>query len=382
MKNFEISTATIIQELFSNHGITAIQQDNTIDFPNHQIKLKVHLFVHDANNPAQKSIQMDIVLFYGLLPIVESFSGFGHHDEQMINDAIRNFTASSFHVLLSAFFSDKFDEQIEKDTWQINHQTFTSISGNIISRGKVPDDLGVTWYDEYVHEIKKLPLAQGTHWLRLFYGQVDSQVISYEALLDNQHCQEIMPLVEKFSWKKSDDFYSVRQFLILKNGTDINRIAYVISRYENQYDAIESIQALEVSLLDAQKYAAFIPEAFGMVFIKALGVQGDFPKTAHATNDDNNTILIDLTQESIFCQSLALAQYLLDNDAHHQTEFQQLSMMSAAFNLLNTFLADDNREVAQLNFENIQTMFYIGSLILPKQETPPAPKRKPFWKFW
>ena len=320
---------------------------------------------------------MDIILFYGLLPITESFSGFGQDDEHMINDAIRNFTVSSFHVLLSAFFTDKFDKQIEKETWQINQQDFTAILGNAISRGSVPDNLGLNWRDEYVQKIKKLPLTQGTYWLRLFYGQFNSQTISYEALLNNQYCQEIMPFVEKFSWKKSDDFYSIRQFLILKNGTDINRIAYIISCYEDQYDAIESIQALGLNQLDAQKCATFIPEAFGMVFIKSLGVQGEFPKTAYANNDNNDTMLINLAQETLFCQALELAQYLLNNDYHHQVEFQHLAMMSASFNLLNTFLADDKNQVTQLDFTNIQTLFYIGSLTAPTQEKP-----KPFWKFW
>lgn len=382
MTHFEITTTTIIQELFANHGIDAVQQDNTLEFTNQNIRLEVRLFVHHADNPAQKSIQMDVVLFYGLLPIIESFSGFGQDDEQMINDAVYHFTVSSFHVLLSAFFTDKFDEQVKKETWQINQQAFTAILGNVISRGNVPDDLGFSWHDEYVHEIKKLPLIQGTHWLRLYYGQSNSQVIAYEALFNNKHCQTIMPLVENFSWKKSDNFYSIRQFLISKGGIDINRIAYLISHYDNQYDAIEPIQALGLTQLDAQKCATFIPEAFGMVFIKALGVQGEFPKTAYANNDDGDTILIDLTQEMLFCQSLELAQQLLDDGYHHQKQFLQLAMMSAAFNLLNTFLADDNNQATQLDFANIQTLFHIGSLTLSTQETPKTQKPKPFWKFW
>lgn len=288
-----------------------------------------------------------------------------------------NFTVATFHVLLSTFFTDKFDEQVEKETWQINHKNFVVTIGNMVSRGNVPTDLGTAWFDELQTQVQKLPLTNGVHWLRLYYGQAQSEVIAYEVLLNNEYCEPIMPLVENFSWQKSDDFYSMRVFLILQQGVDFGRVAYLIANSDSQDDAVEPLKNLGLSQLDAEKAVVFIPEAFGMVLMKQIGVQGDFPTTAQAVNQQEQTVKIDLTQETIFQQALQYAQNLLNNDYH--TTLQELALMSAGMNILNNFLSDDENEPEQLNFADINMLFIIKSLQPVDAKTVQNKSSKLFW---
>lgn len=381
-KNAQITATKLITELFVNHGVKAVQQDNVIDFIDKNMHMQVNCFLHEHDNH-QQTVQLDVVLYYGIKPIVESFSGWGNDEMSMVQDAVQVFTISTFHTMLSVFFNDEFDNQVEKEIWQINQREFEMTIGHFISRGEVPETLGTVWFDEYQKEVQKLPLSDGVHWLRLYYGQADNQAIAYETLLDNEHCQEIMPLVEGFSWQASEGFYSMRVFLVAKRGIDFGRMAYLIAYADEQYQAIEPLQKLELSQLEAEKAVVFIPEAFSMVLMKQIGVQGDFPTKAQAVNDADQTIELDLSQEPIFQQALQLAQSLWEQG--YQESVQRLAFIGAGMKILDGFLADnDNNQPEQLHFDNIATLFYVGSLTVPTtiQPTPNTKQSKPFWKFW
>lgn len=381
-KNAQITATKLITELFVNHGVKAVQQDNVIDFIDKNMHMQVNCFLHEHDNH-QQTVQLDVVLYYGIKPIVESFSGWGNDEMSMVQDAVQVFTISTFHTMLSVFFNDEFDNQVEKEIWQINQREFEMTIGHFISRGEVPETLGTVWFDEYQKEVQKLPLSDGVHWLRLYYGQADNQAIAYETLLDNEHCQEIMPLVEGFSWQASEGFYSMRVFLVAKRGIDFGRMAYLIARADEPHQAIEPLQALGLSQLEAEKAVVFIPEAFSMVLMKQIGVQGDFPTKAQAVNDADQTIELDLSQEPIFQQALQLAQSLWEQG--YQESVQRLAFIGAGMKILDGFLADnDNNQPEQLHFDNIATLFYVGSLTVPTtiQPTPNTKQSKPFWKFW
>lgn len=381
-KNAQITATKLITELFVNHGVKAVQQDNVIDFIDKNMHMQVNCFLHEHDNH-QQTVQLDVVLYYGIKPIVESFSGWGNDEMSMVQDAVQVFTISTFHTMLSVFFNDEFDNQVEKEIWQINQREFEMTIGHFVSRGEVPETLGTVWFDEYQKEVQKLPLSDGVHWLRLYYGQADNQAIAYETLLDNEHCQEIMPLVEGFSWQASEGFYSMRVFLVAKRGIDFGRMAYLIAYADEQYQAIEPLQKLELSQLEAEKAVVFIPEAFSMVLMKQIGVQGDFPTKAQAVNDADQTIELDLSQEPIFQQALQLAQSLWEQG--YQESVQRLAFIGAGMKILDGFLADnDNNQPEQLHFDNIATLFYVGSLTVPTtiQPTPNTKQSKPFWKFW
>lgn len=381
-KNAQITATKLITELFVNHGVKAVQQDNVIDFIDKNMHMQVNCCLHEHDNH-QQTVQLDVVLYYGIKPIVESFSGWGNDEMSMVQDAVQVFTISTFHTMLSVFFNDEFDNQVEKEIWQINQREFEMTIGHFISRGEVPETLGTVWFDEYQKEVQKLPLSDGVHWLRLYYGQADNQAIAYETLLDNEHCQEIMPLVEGFSWQASEGFYSMRVFLVAKRGIDFGRMAYLIAYADEQYQAIEPLQKLGLSQLEAEKAVVFIPEAFSMVLMKQIGVQGDFPTKAQAVNDADQTIELDLSQEPIFQQALQLAQSLWEQG--YQESVQRLAFIGAGMKILDGFLADnDNNQPEQLHFDNIATLFYVGSLTVPTtiQPTPNTKQSKPFWKFW
>ena len=147
--------------------------------------------------------------------IAEAFAGFGADDERY-KDAFGSFMANSLHVLLAAFW-DKHPERITKEMWKINGWDYTAYIGPFGTRnpegveGLIPE----TAFNEIKNVIKREKLTKPLHWIRTFVGCVDGK-FTFEALFNNENWPSGEIVLNKIHWKKLDSFYSVRNFLILK----------------------------------------------------------------------------------------------------------------------------------------------------------------------
>jgi len=148
--------------------------------------------------------------------INECFAGIGS-EEEGIKDAIQNFCVNSFHVLLAAFWQLNDAEQVTTEEWKIQNKPYTVYIGNFGTRGsaeaspEIPESL----FKTIEKTIKNESIDQQINWFRCFFCDVSGDH-TFEALKNNEVWEAGLNAMKTLSWKKSEGYYSVRNFLVLK----------------------------------------------------------------------------------------------------------------------------------------------------------------------
>ncbi len=151
--------------------------------------------------------------------IEECFAGFGK-DIEGIKSGFENFLANSFHVLIEAFWNAQYPDQITIENWKLGDSEYKAYIGNFGCRTfddqsnhpEIPQDA----FDVIEKSIKSSPIEQDVAWIRTFFCNIDSENQVYEALLNNEVWQEGEKALKTINWPKSDNYYSTRNFLVLK----------------------------------------------------------------------------------------------------------------------------------------------------------------------
>jgi hypothetical protein len=207
----------LLLDLFRAHAIEAVAEDEWITFPNRTLRAGASI-VRDTEQRGWMSAQLAVRL--EIAPgqtILESFAGLGETREKAIADALHNFSVNSFHVFLAAFFRSR-DEQVTQEEWIIGGRTSRVTIGNLGIRGKPPvqGERLLGFFKQFEDKLKAKHLQPGTHWVRLYYGQMQRKAIACEVLLDNGEWEELQSEMAAIDWPASEDFYSVRVFLVIQ----------------------------------------------------------------------------------------------------------------------------------------------------------------------
>jgi hypothetical protein len=59
-------------------------------------------------------------------------------------------------------------------------------------------------------------LAPGPHWIKIIYSQIHDKLMIASATLDNRDATEMTTAVQNLKWPERDEFYMVKQFIIIK----------------------------------------------------------------------------------------------------------------------------------------------------------------------
>jgi hypothetical protein len=150
--------------------------------------------------------------------MVESFGGFGATRAEAVADAVQNFVVNSFHVILAALFGTG-DDQITIETWTIGGRERRVFIGNMAMRGTAaePSNPPIGWFKDFEAMVKNEELSPGTHWIRIYYAQLDHQLTELEVLLDNDPWQSLRARLTSLDWPIGPGFFSLRIFLIIKD---------------------------------------------------------------------------------------------------------------------------------------------------------------------
>ncbi len=168
--------------------------------------------------PRESSGQLDVdVLLESRELLKESFAGLATGDAG-IRDAFHNFCANSFHVLLAAFW-DKIDpEQVTVATWQLGGRPYTAYIGNLGMRtmGESPPPKVAEGYLESLENvITNSALVGEVLWFRNFFCDIQGDR-TFESMVNNEVWSEGVENLKSLPWEKSAQYYSVRNFLILR----------------------------------------------------------------------------------------------------------------------------------------------------------------------
>ncbi|RKH74775.1 DUF6348 family protein [Corallococcus aberystwythensis] len=272
-----------LAELLRAHGLS-IQEEGEWLRVGSQGPRFYAAFIDTRTGPGHCMRQLDVWLGpWAGQWVVESVGGVGKTEEEASRDALANFVRASLHVLLSAFVRPP-DAHVTIETWQVGGIDRKVILGDIVSRG---DDAGPKheepWLRAFEDALKSLPLTSGTHWVRVYYAQMDGERMTLEVLLDNEPWQALTDLLETASWPAAPGFLSRRLFLVLQGGADASRAVATWLDCPDDGDPVALIQEQGATLLEAEKLYAYIPLAFGESVMKRLGAVS--PVSAEFTAD-------------------------------------------------------------------------------------------------
>ncbi len=227
---------TKLLELFQAHGVKGTPQGKWIVFPEGNRRAQATIS-RETEHPTGWTLELDVQ--FEISPeqtIVESFVGLGDTRDKAITDAFTNFAANSLHVLIAAFLktevkptqhargttapSQEKEVAIEPETWTIGGQKRTVVMGSVGTRGKLParDANAFGWLQQFKEKLRAKSIAPGTHWVRLYYAQLKNESMGCEVLQDNSVWTELQSEMAAVKWPAADGFYSVRVFLVIKDG--------------------------------------------------------------------------------------------------------------------------------------------------------------------
>lgn len=206
----------VIEGLLQSHGLqTAIDKEwiaGSTALPAIRASLAL------TGRPDTTRLDVELRVGAAEQTIIESFAGVGQDEETAANDAVENFCQSGLHVFLAAFWDHIDQDQVLIESWHINGATWSAYIGNYVCRGVGAEATPVPSEAFPLTEalIKKLPLTGDLHWVRTFYCNLTAQEKVAEALLDNDTWTELQEALLHLKWPPRDNFYTARNFLILR----------------------------------------------------------------------------------------------------------------------------------------------------------------------
>jgi hypothetical protein len=164
-------------------------------------------------------VQVDVHLLLPNQIFIESFVGHASSVEEAMAGALEQFEVNVLHVLIGAFWENakKVENGVGFEEWNINGHRWQVGVGNYGYRGNLPVEEIVLeeMFETIKTEIKALPLDKDIYAVRTVYTNVgDGQKIT-EGLLNNEEFLELEDKVSKLPWKSVNEYYSVRNLIIL-----------------------------------------------------------------------------------------------------------------------------------------------------------------------
>lgn len=207
----------ILGAILSAHGCTVAEYKGWVVVDNKMPALNAE--THSLENHGDAfMVQLDTRAYFDPeCVIIESFAGVGATEGDARKNAFENFISNSFHVFTGAFFNPD-DDQVTHETWQFNEQEWRATIGTYGLR--TPDGAAVelpkNLFETFKGLIQTLPLSGDRHWFRLYYMRLPEGEGTCEVLRDNQPWEDAVPVMTQLPWSDTENYYSVRLFLILQ----------------------------------------------------------------------------------------------------------------------------------------------------------------------
>jgi hypothetical protein len=215
----EISkTDEFFMKWLKEHGETNVVADSSgIGLAGNKTRLHAALYgTEKSKTGCSVEVEFRIKLPEGG-PIVEYVSGIGETQEKARAQAMVNFILTTAHVVYKAFMNPSDPHQRVKSVL-INGRTRELFAGDMIQLGG--GESGSIDLDSMSAQLQDLvaalPLGSGPHWIKLIYSQHHSQPVIVSASLDNKDSAEATEALNKLKWPTRDDFYMVKQFIVVK----------------------------------------------------------------------------------------------------------------------------------------------------------------------
>ncbi len=328
--------ATLIA-LFGAHGVAAQSEGDWVTFPEHPGKIQGLIFALKNVHPLC-STQVDIRFSpWPGCAICESFSGIADTREERIRQSLQVFSDNTLHVLLKRFFGLDCGEQTNELKITNHGVPRTITDGNMACRGAGAVEMSTDWIEAFHRLLATEPLLEGTHWVRLYYAQMDRRPTMLELLLDNEQWTSGLAAARSLPLPLADGFFSIRIFLVIQGGVDVGQAIGLMARHSEADDALIESLLVEAgqSLIDARRMALLLPIAFGKPLLESLGVA---VSTVCIVGNGVSRTSIDLESSDIFQESCAFARKAMREGTLSRQEFFAIAGRDANLSAVNEAL--------------------------------------------
>lgn len=213
----EICINSRIAEIIESHGYKTYADGEKI-IPNFKEKVKIQTWVYPYPSEENIITQFDIGFeFENGLELYECFGDIGKSLEEAIYANIESFCQSSLHTILDAF-NDK-EEFSEVEKWENSSGArYRAFIGNYFTKKEsvhtevnIPDNL----LEEIKNCLLKYQWDEDYYFIRFYYS-FDGFDEKIEFMINNIQLEEEENHLKELNWEKTEDFYSIRNFIILK----------------------------------------------------------------------------------------------------------------------------------------------------------------------
>ena len=203
---------------FEAHGHTdVVVGTDGVGVKDNATRLKASLYrsKQGANGRFVVEIEFQVRLPSGSI-IREYVAGMGDTDEEAVNDALVNFTLTTFHVVYKGFINAA-DPHMTMNTVSISGANRKVVVGDMLFRGATGGKVDLDLLNsEFQGILENSSLTPGPHWIKFAYGQTDGQAQTVWVTLDNDDHPEMTNAIKGLKWPRRNGFYLVKQFVLVK----------------------------------------------------------------------------------------------------------------------------------------------------------------------
>jgi hypothetical protein len=173
-------------------------------------------------------VQVDITMLFPEQHFVESFVAQAGTVEDAISDAMDQFEVNVLHTFIMAFWgtAKKEENGVGTEVWEIDGHRWQAVVSNFGYRGAeefddVIDDLENV-YDAIKENIVSYALTENIYAIRTVYTNTSEGENVVETYINNQDFPSLNEAVSGLNWKSSENFYSVRNLVLVMKLIDEN----------------------------------------------------------------------------------------------------------------------------------------------------------------
>jgi hypothetical protein len=204
----------LIQELFKTKGFESEVYDGWVIPNGYDYAMRGYWYPEATESTGQLSIE---VFVNSEIIMVESFAGMGKSGVERLKDAFASFVHHSFPAFLSAIWGVA-SEEVAEESWKVGDERYRAYIGT----------QGILTYDKkalvipstYKEKIKELIVSESLegefYWFNIFYANLNGLDTYAEISKNNIKWSIGEKVLKSMSWVRSNNYYVVRQFIILK----------------------------------------------------------------------------------------------------------------------------------------------------------------------
>lgn len=207
-----------LAEMLRAHGFDCAEQDGYI-VPEFHIPVRLFAEAYPRRHADNVIVsRFDVgVQFADGRELYECFGDIGQDLDEAFNRNLHSFSHGSLHPMLAAFNRLHDEDICQQETWQIGTHCYRAYLGDFISKNlnencTIPRELP----DVLTEIICRQNLQSDHHFVRFYYAHDQCQTLNTEFMIDNVNLETAEDELAALPWQAQDDFYSLRQFILLQ----------------------------------------------------------------------------------------------------------------------------------------------------------------------